>query len=197
MRSQIEGSQAVAHAVTLCRPEVIAAYPISPQTHIVESLSDRVRTGELASCQYMMVESEFGAMSACIGASGAGARTYTATSSQGLLFMAEALFNASGLGLPVVMTVANRAIGAPRARFATVITTGSRRPEALGSASAMNSSPWLAVAVYVRAPAAEAPMQADIAPNSLSTLRNSQVPSSPAFTICDRPSTMWVCGEIG
>ena len=113
MRSQIEGSQAVARAVTLCRPQVIAAYPISPQTHIVESLSDRVRTGELAGCEYLMVESEFGAMSACIGASAAGARTYTATSSQGLLFMAEALFNASGLGLPVVMTVANRAIGAP------------------------------------------------------------------------------------
>ena len=113
MLSQIEGSQAVARAVTLCRPQVIAAYPISPQTHIVESLSDRVRTGELASCEYLMVESEFGAMSACIGASAAGARTYTATSSQGLLFMAEALFNASGLGLPIVMTVANRAIGAP------------------------------------------------------------------------------------
>ena len=113
MLSQVEGSQAVARAVTLCRPQVIAAYPISPQTHIVESLSDRVRTGELAGCEYLMVESEFGAMSACIGASGAGARTYTATSSQGLLFMAEALFNASGLGLPVVMTVANRAIGAP------------------------------------------------------------------------------------
>ena len=113
MLEQIEGSQAVARAVTLCRPEVIAAYPISPQTHIVESLSDKVRTGELAACEYLMVESEFGAMSACIGASGAGARTYTATSSQGLLFMAEALFNASGLGLPIVMTVANRAIGAP------------------------------------------------------------------------------------
>jgi pyruvate ferredoxin oxidoreductase alpha subunit len=113
MLSQIEGSQAVARAVTLCRPEVIAAYPISPQTHIVESLADRVRTGELARCEYLMVESEFGAMSACIGASGAGARAYTATSSQGLLFMAEALFNASGLGLPIVMTVANRAIGAP------------------------------------------------------------------------------------
>jgi pyruvate ferredoxin oxidoreductase alpha subunit len=113
MRSQIEGSQAVARAVTLCRPEVIAAYPISPQTHIVESLSDRVRTGELAPCEYLMVESEFGALSACIGASAAGARSYTATSSQGLLFMAEALFNASGLGLPIVMTVANRAIGAP------------------------------------------------------------------------------------
>src|SRR6476660_6128079 len=113
MLSQIEGSQAVARAVTLCRPQVVAAYPISPQTHIVESLSDRVRTGELAGCGYLMVESEFGAMSACIGASAAGARAYTATSSQGLLFMAEALFNASGLGLPIVMTVANRAIGAP------------------------------------------------------------------------------------
>jgi pyruvate ferredoxin oxidoreductase alpha subunit len=113
MRRQIEGSQAVAHAVQLCRPEVISAYPISPQTHIVESLSDRVRTGELAHCEYLMVESEFGALSACIGSSGAGARSYTATSSQGLLFMAEALFNASGLGLPIVMTVANRAIGAP------------------------------------------------------------------------------------
>jgi pyruvate ferredoxin oxidoreductase alpha subunit len=113
MLSQIEGSQAVARAVALCRPEVIAAYPISPQTHIVESLSDLVRLGELARCEYLMVESEFGAMSACIGASAAGARSYTATSSQGLLFMAEALFNASGLGLPIVMTLANRAIGAP------------------------------------------------------------------------------------
>lgn len=113
MRSQIEGSQAVARAVTLCRPKVVAAYPISPQTHIVESLSDRVRTGELAPCEYLMVESEFSAMSACIGASAAGVRTYTATSSQGLLFMAEAVFNASGLGLPIVMTVANRAVGAP------------------------------------------------------------------------------------
>ncbi len=113
MLEQMEGSQAVARAVARCRPEVIAAYPISPQTHIVEGLADLVRMGELQGCEYMMVESEFGALSACIGASGAGARAYTATSSQGLLFMAEALFNASGLGLPIVMTVANRAIGAP------------------------------------------------------------------------------------
>lgn len=113
MLEQIEGSQAVARAVAMCRPEVISAYPISPQTHIVESLSDMVRTGDLSPCEYLMVESEFGAMSACIGASAAGARTFTATSSQGLLFMAEALYNASGLGLPIVMTVANRAIGAP------------------------------------------------------------------------------------
>jgi pyruvate ferredoxin oxidoreductase alpha subunit len=113
MLEQIEGSLAVARAVASCRPEVISAYPISPQTHIVETLSDLVRTGELSPCEYLMVESEFGAMSACIGASAAGARTYTATASQGLLFMAEALFNASGLGFPIVMTVANRAIGAP------------------------------------------------------------------------------------
>jgi pyruvate ferredoxin oxidoreductase alpha subunit len=113
MRDQIEGSLAVAKAVALCRPEVISAYPISPQTHIVEALSDMVRTRELAPCEYLLVESEFAAMSAAIGASAAGARAYTATASQGLLYMAEALFNASGLGLPVVMTVANRAIGAP------------------------------------------------------------------------------------
>ena len=113
MRRQLEGSQAVAQAVARCRPEVVSAYPISPQTHIVEALSDFVQTGELAPCEYLMVESEFAAMSAAIGASAAGARTYTATASQGLLYMAEAVFNASGLGLPIVMTVANRAIGAP------------------------------------------------------------------------------------
>ena len=103
----------MAEAVALCRPEVVSAYPISPQTHIVEHLSDLVRTGELSPCEYLMVESEFGALSAAIGASATGARTYTATASQGLLFMAEALYNASGLGLPIVMTIANRAIGAP------------------------------------------------------------------------------------
>ncbi|HEU4972134.1 MAG TPA: hypothetical protein VFT35_09480, partial [Gaiellaceae bacterium] len=110
MRSQLEGSLAVAKAVALCRPEVISAYPISPQTHIVEALSDLVRRNELAPCEYLMVESEFAAMSAAIGASATGARAYTATASQGLLYMAEALYNASGLGLPIVMTVANRAI---------------------------------------------------------------------------------------
>src|SRR5512139_1924860 len=113
MRRQLEGSRAVAEAVALCRPEVISAYPISPQTHIVEHLSDLVRTKDLDHCEYLMVESEFAAMSAAIGASATGARTYTATASQGLLFMVEALYNASGLGLPIVMTIANRAIGAP------------------------------------------------------------------------------------
>lgn len=113
MLKQVEGSQAMAQAIAACRPEIIAAYPISPQTHIVEALSAIVKKGELGSCQYVNVESEFGAMSACIGGSVAGARAYTATASQGLLFMVEAIYNASGLGLPIVMTVANRAIGAP------------------------------------------------------------------------------------
>ena len=113
MLMQIEGSQAVAQAVALCRPDVICAYPISPQTHIVEGLGERVKDGSLTPCEFINVESEFAAMSVGIGSSAAGARTYTATASQGLLFMAEAVYNASGLGLPIVMTVANRAIGAP------------------------------------------------------------------------------------
>jgi pyruvate ferredoxin oxidoreductase alpha subunit len=113
MLKQIEGSHAVAEAVELCRPEVICAYPISPQTHIVEALGEMVKTGHLSRCEFINVESEFAAMSVAIGASAAGARAYTATASQGLLYMAEAVFNASGLGLPIVMTVANRAIGAP------------------------------------------------------------------------------------
>ena len=74
MRRQEEGSRAVAEAVALCRPEVISAYPISPQTHIVEHLSDLVRTGDFEPCEYLMVESEFAAMSAAIGASAAGSR---------------------------------------------------------------------------------------------------------------------------
>jgi pyruvate ferredoxin oxidoreductase alpha subunit len=110
---QIEGSQAVAQAVAYCRPDVICAYPISPQTHIVERLSAIVKKGEMGDAQFINVESEFAAMSVAIGASATGARTYTATASQGLLYMVEAVYNAAGLGLPIVMTVANRAIGAP------------------------------------------------------------------------------------
>ena len=113
MLKQTEGSHAVAEAVALCRPEVICAYPISPQTHIVEGIGEMVKAGELKDCEFINVESEFAAMSVAIGASAGGARTYTATASQGLLFMVEAVYNASGLGLPIVMTVANRAIGAP------------------------------------------------------------------------------------
>ncbi|MBK7622497.1 MAG: pyruvate ferredoxin oxidoreductase [Kineosporiaceae bacterium] len=113
MFRQVEGSRAVAEAVAACRPDVICAYPISPQTHIVEALSQLVKSGQLTPCEYVNVESEFAAMSVAIGSSASGARTYTATASQGLLFMVEAVYNASGLGLPIVMTVANRAIGAP------------------------------------------------------------------------------------
>ena len=113
MLRQIEGSRAVAEAIALSRPEVICAYPITPQTHIVEGLSEMVKAGELTGCEFINVESEFAALSVAIGASAAGVRTYTATSSQGLLFMAEAVYNAAGLGLPIVMTIGNRAIGAP------------------------------------------------------------------------------------
>ncbi len=113
MLRQIEGSHGVAEAVALCRPEVICAYPITPQTHIVEDLGSIVKSGKLTNCEYINVESEFAALSVGIGSSAAGARTYTATASQGILFMAEAVYNASGLGLPIVMTVGNRSIGAP------------------------------------------------------------------------------------
>jgi pyruvate ferredoxin oxidoreductase alpha subunit len=113
MLKQIEGSQAIAETVGLCRPEVICAYPITPQTHIVETLSQIVKSGRLSPCEFINVESEFAAMSVAIGASAAGARAYTATASQGILFMAEAIYNASGLGLPIVMTIGNRSIGAP------------------------------------------------------------------------------------
>ncbi len=113
MLKQTEGSRAIAEAVSLCRPEVICAYPITPQTHIVEGLGEMVKSGELKHCEFINVESEFAALSVAIGASAAGARSYTATASQGILFMAEAVYNAAGLGLPIVMTIGNRAIGAP------------------------------------------------------------------------------------
>jgi len=113
MIRQMDGSHAVAEAVAMCRPEVVPCYPITPQTHIVEHLGLLIKDGRLAPCEYLMVESEFAAMSACIGASAMGSRAYTATASQGLLYMTEAVYNASGLGLPIVMTIGNRAIGAP------------------------------------------------------------------------------------
>ncbi len=113
MLKQIEGSLGIAEAVALCRPGVVCAYPISPQTHIVENVGKLVKEGKLENCEFINCESEFSALSISIGASAGGVRTYTATASQGLLFMAEAVYNASGLGLPIVMTVASRAIGAP------------------------------------------------------------------------------------
>ncbi|MEL4305824.1 pyruvate synthase subunit PorA [Methanococcoides sp. LMO-2] len=109
----VEGSYAVASAVKACRPNVISAYPITPQTHIVEELSQFIADGEIPNCEYVMVESEFSALSALVGSSAAGARSYSATTSQGLELMHEVLFNVSGMRLPVVMTIANRAVSAP------------------------------------------------------------------------------------
>jgi pyruvate ferredoxin oxidoreductase alpha subunit len=113
MLKQMEGSRAIAEMVALCHPQVICAYPITPQTHIVEALAEMVRDGSLAGCDFINVESEFAALSVALGAAAAGARAYTATASQGLLYMAEVAYNVSGLGFPLVMTVGNRAIGAP------------------------------------------------------------------------------------
>ena len=108
----IEGSIAVAKTVAVCRPHVISAYPITPQTHIVEHLSELVADGELKS-EYVNVESEHSAASVVLGASATGARTYTATTSQGFLLMIEVLFNIAGMRLPIVMTCVNRAVSAP------------------------------------------------------------------------------------
>ena len=113
MLKQLEGSQAMAQAIALCRPQVVCAYPITPQTHIVEGVGDLVHSGALKDCEYINVESEMAALSVAIGASATGVRSYTATSSQGLLYMTEAVYNASGLKLPIVMTLGNRAIGSP------------------------------------------------------------------------------------
>jgi pyruvate ferredoxin oxidoreductase alpha subunit len=107
-----EGSHAVAEAVRLCRPQVISAYPITPQTHIVEALADMVANCQL-DAEYITVENELSALSACVGASAAGSRTYSATTSQGLALMFEVCFNAAGMRLPIVMSIANRALGAP------------------------------------------------------------------------------------
>lgn len=112
MKKLLEGSQAVADAVRLCKPGVISAYPITPQTHIVEELAAMVASGEL-NAQFVNVESEHSAASVVLGSVAAGVRSFTATSSQGLLLMAEVVFNISGMRLPVVMTCANRAISAP------------------------------------------------------------------------------------
>jgi pyruvate ferredoxin oxidoreductase alpha subunit len=112
MRKEIEGSYAVADTVALCRPNVISAYPITPQTHIVEHLADLVAEGSLR-CEFVNVESEFAAASVVLGASAAGARTYTATTSQGLLLMTEVIYCIAGMRLPIVLTCANRAISAP------------------------------------------------------------------------------------
>lgn len=108
----MEGSHAVAEIVKRCRPQVISAYPITPQTHIVEDLAQMVANCEI-DAEYITVESEFSALSACLGASAAGSRVYSATTSQGLALMFEVCFNAAGMRQPIVMTIANRSLGAP------------------------------------------------------------------------------------
>ncbi|HPE64174.1 MAG TPA: pyruvate synthase subunit PorA [Methanothrix sp.] len=112
MRKVVEGSYAIADAVRCCSPDVVSVYPITPQTHIVEHLSEFVADGKL-DCEYINVDSEFSSLSSLIGASAAGARTYTSTTSQGLALMFEVLYNVSGMRLPIVMTTVNRALSAP------------------------------------------------------------------------------------
>ncbi|MFH0832523.1 MAG: pyruvate ferredoxin oxidoreductase [Candidatus Aenigmatarchaeota archaeon] len=108
----LEGSHAIAEAVKQCKPKVISAYPITPQTHIVEKLADMVANAEL-NAEYINVESEHSALATCIGAQATGVRTFTATCSQGLALMWELLYIASGMRLPIVMAVTNRALSAP------------------------------------------------------------------------------------
>jgi pyruvate ferredoxin oxidoreductase alpha subunit len=111
-KNVVEVSHAVSEAVKLCEPDVMAIYPITPQTHVSEGLSQMKADGEV-SAEKINVESEQSAMSACIGAQATGLRAYTATSSQGLALMHEMLFIASSMRLPVVMTVVNRSLSAP------------------------------------------------------------------------------------
>jgi pyruvate ferredoxin oxidoreductase alpha subunit len=111
-RIGMEVSIALAETVRLADADVVAAYPITPQTHIVEHLAELVAEGEL-DAEYIPVESEHSAMSACLGSAAAGARTFTATAGQGLELMHEVLYVASSMRLPVVMAVANRALSSP------------------------------------------------------------------------------------
>jgi len=108
----LQGDEAVAEAVRQCDVDVVAAYPITPQTIIVEKLAEFVADGRFGG-EFVPVESEHSALSACVGAAATGARVFTATSSQGLAYMHEMLYNASGMRLPIVMAVANRALSAP------------------------------------------------------------------------------------
>jgi pyruvate ferredoxin oxidoreductase alpha subunit len=108
----LQGDEAVAEAVRQCDVDVVAAYPITPQTIIVEKLAEYVADGRFRG-EFISVESEHSALSACVGASATGARVFTATSSQGLAYMHEMLYNTSGMRFPIVMAVANRALSAP------------------------------------------------------------------------------------
>lgn len=111
-RVGMEVSIAISEAVKLAKAEVIAAYPITPQTHIVEHLAELVANGEM-DAEYIPVESEHSAMSACLGSEAVGARTFTATAGQGLELMHEVVYVAASMRLPIVMAVANRAVSSP------------------------------------------------------------------------------------
>ncbi len=112
MKEFIEGSAAIARVVKLCRPGVIAAYPITPQTHIVDGQAKMVADGEL-NAEFVNVESEHSAASVVLGAAATGVRAFSATSSQGLILMSEVLFNIVGMRVPFVLTCANRSLSAP------------------------------------------------------------------------------------
>ena len=109
MKQVLEGSHAVSEAVRLARVQVVSAYPITPQTHIVEAISEHCSSGRMAA-RFMCVESEHSAMASVIGAASGGVRTFTATSGQGLAYMHELLHWASGARLPIVMAEVNRAL---------------------------------------------------------------------------------------
>ncbi len=144
----VEGSYAVAHAVMRCRPDVISAYPITPQTHIVEHLSQMVADGELDS-EFLTVDSEFSALSVLVGSNAMGARCYSSTTSQGLALMYEVLYNVSGMRMPIVMNVANRAMGAP-------LNIWNDQQDAIGA----RDVGWLQVYVENVQEAADATLQA-------------------------------------
>ncbi len=133
MEKVVMGTEAAALAAKLARVQVVSAYPITPQTVIVENLSDIIGRGELKA-KYMSVESEHSAMASCIGASMAGARAFTATSSQGLAYMHEMLHYAAGTRVPVVMVNCNRALAPPGTCIAT---TPIRWPSATPAGSSI------------------------------------------------------------
>lgn len=112
MRKVMKGNEAAAWAAKLAKPKVVAAFPITPSTLVPEKISEFVADGEM-DAEFIKVESEHSAISACVGASAAGVRTFTATASQGLALMHEVLFIAAGMRLPIVMAIGNRALSAP------------------------------------------------------------------------------------
>lgn len=113
MMQVVRGFYSVAHSVRACKPDVICAYPITPQTEIVERLAEMYANGELGNTEYITAESEFGAASILVGSSATGARSFTATSSQGLILMSEVLTSAAGMRLPIVLVNCNRSLSAP------------------------------------------------------------------------------------